>query len=85
MHTFRVYNLNNPNIAWIKIEEGNINIETGIRMVFYFLNMDREIIDKHLLKIDGNDFANLGKSDKDIRIAIIERILEYTDSIIVKE
>lgn len=85
MHTFRVFNLNNPNIAWIRVEEGNINIETGIRMVFYFLNSNKDIIDKHLLQISGEDFANLGKSDKDIRIAILERILEYTDSIIVKE
>jgi hypothetical protein len=81
MHTFRVFNLNNPNIAYIRVEEGNINIETGIRMVFYFLNSSKDIIDKHLLQIS----ANLGKSDKDIRIAILERILEYTDSIIVKE
>jgi hypothetical protein len=54
-------------------------------MVFYFLNSSKDIIDKHLLQISGDDFANLGKSDKDIRIAILERILEYTDSIIVKE
>ena len=85
MHTFRVFNLNNPNIAWIRVEEGNINIESGIRMVFSFLDSDRKTIIKNTLSISGDDFANLGKSGKDLNIAIIEKLLDYTECIIVKE
>ena len=85
MHTFRVYHLENPRIAFLGIEEGNINIESGIRFVVVFLDIHKEIIDKKLLVIDGNDFSSLGESGKDIRIAIIERILEYTSCIFVKE
>ena len=85
MHTFRIYCLHNPNYAYIKIEEGNINIESGIRMVFSFLDSDRRTIVKNTLSISGSDFTNLGSSGKDLNIAIIEKLLEYTECIIVKE
>jgi hypothetical protein len=85
MYTFRVYHLDNPRIAYLGVEEGNINIESGIRFVVVFLDIQQEIIDKKLLVIDGNDFSQLGESGKDIRVAIIERVLEYTSCIYVKE
>jgi hypothetical protein len=85
MHTFRIYCLHNTNYAFIKIEEGNINIESGIRMVFSFLDSERRTIVKNTLSISGDDFAKLGKSGKDLNIAIIEKLLDYTECIIVKE
>jgi len=85
MYTFRVYHLDNPRIAYLGVEEGNINIESGIRFVVAFLDINKEIIDKKLLVIDGNDFSQLGESGKDIRVAIMERVLEYTSCIYVKE
>jgi len=85
MYTFRVYHLDNPRIAYLGVEEGNINIESGIRFVVVFLDINKEIIDKRLLVINSGDFSQLGESGKDIRIAIIERILEYTNCIFVKE
>ena len=85
MYTFRVYHLDNPRVAYLGVEEGNINIESGIRFVVVFLDINKEIIDKRLLVINSGDFSQLGESGKDIRIAIIERILEYTNCIFVKE
>jgi len=85
MYTFRVYHLDNPRIAYLGVEEGNINIESGIRFVVVFLDINKEIIDKRLLVINGDDFSQLGESGKDIRVAIIERVLEYTSCIYVKE
>ena len=85
MYIFGVYHLDNPRIAYIGVEEGNINIESGIRFVVVFLDINKEIIDKRLLVINGEDFSQLGESGKDIRVAIIERILEYTNCIFVKE
>ena len=85
MHTFRIYCLHNTNYAYIKIEEGNINIESGIRMVFSFLDSERRTIVKNTLSISGDDFAKLGNSGKDLNIAIIEKLLDYTECIIVKE
>lgn len=85
MYTFRVYHLDNPRIAYLGVEEGNINIESGIRFVVVFLDINKEIIDKKLLVINGDDFSQLGESGKDIRVAIIERVLEYTSCIYVKE
>jgi hypothetical protein len=85
MYTFRVYHLDNPRIAYLGVEEGNINIESGIRFVVAFLDINEEIIDKKLLVINGDDFSQLGESGKDIRVAIMERILEYTSCIYVKE
>jgi hypothetical protein len=85
MYTFRVYHLDNPRIAFLGVEEGNINIESGIRFVVVFLDINKEIIDKKLLVINGDDFSQLGESGKDIRVAIVERVLEYTSCIYVKE
>ena len=85
MYTFRVYHLDNPRIAYLGVEEGNINIESGIRFVVVFLDINKENIDKKLLVINGDDFSQLGESGKDIRVAIMERILEYTSCIYVKE
>jgi hypothetical protein len=85
MHIFRIYKPTNKNIAWLKIEEGVINIETGIKMVFSFLDYDQNTIEKNLFVIDGEEFSNLGRSGLDVRIAIVNKILEYTDSVIVKE
>ena len=76
MHTFRIYCLHNQNYAYIKIEEGNINIESGIRMVFSFLDSEHRVIVKNTLSITGSDFTNLGSSGKDLNIAIIEKLLE---------
>ena len=85
MHVFRIFREANPNVAWIQLEEGNINIETGIRMYFVFLDYNKNVIEKNLFVISGDDFASLGKNSSDIRIAIIEKLLEYTESILVKE
>lgn len=85
MHVFRIFRHKNHNIGWLKIEEGVINIETGIKLVFSFLDYNQNIIEKSLFVIDGDEFSNLGKSGMDIRVAIINKILEYTDSVIVKE
>jgi hypothetical protein len=85
MHKFRVFSENNPNIAWIIIEEGNINIESGIRFVYAIVNDENITIDRRLFIINGDDFSNIGLSGKDTRIAIIELLLETIGCIIVQE
>lgn len=85
MHLFRVYKEDNLNVAWISIETGNIDIETGIRMVFSFLNLEQQVISKNLFVIQGDEYNYLGKSDAELSLAIIAKLLEYTNCIIVKE
>lgn len=85
MHKFRVYKESNPNIAWLTIEEGNINIESGIRFMYSFLGYDEVIYEKRLFIINGDDFSNIGLSGKDTRIAIIELLCESTNTILVQE
>jgi hypothetical protein len=85
MHKFRVFSHENPNISWVVIEEGNINIETGIRFVYAILNDEEIIIDKRLFIINGDDFSNIGLSGKDTRISIIELLLETIGCIVVQE
>lgn len=85
MHEFRVYSQINGNIAYLQIEEGNINIEDGIRFVYAFLDYNKNILERKTFVINGDDFARIGKSNKDTRIAIIELLLKTTNTIIVKE
>lgn len=75
----------NKNAAWLVIEEGNINIESGIRFIYNFLDYNEQILDRNLFIINGNDFANIGMSGKDTRIAIVELLLDATGAILVKE
>jgi hypothetical protein len=85
MHKFRIYLSTNKNAAWLVIEEGNINIESGIRFIYNFLDYNEQILDRNLFIINGNDFANIGMSGKDTRIAIVELLLDATGAILVKE
>ncbi len=85
MHLFRVYKKDNPNVAWISIETGNIDLESGIRMVFSFLNLEQQVISKNLFVIQGDEYNDLGKSSTELSLAIIAKLLEYTNCIIVKE
>ncbi len=85
MHLFRVYKEDNLNVAWISIETGNIDLESGIRMVFSFLNLEQQVISKNLFVIQGDEYNDLGKSNTELSLAIIAKLLEYTNCIIVKE
>ena len=85
MQLVRVYKEDNLNVAWITIETGNIDLETGIRMIFSFLNLEQQIISKNLFVIQGDEYNDLGKSDTELSLAIIAKLLEYTNCIIVKE
>jgi hypothetical protein len=78
MHLFRVYKEDSQNVAWISIETGNIDIEKGIRMVFSFLNIQQQVISKNLFIIEGDEYNNLGKSNNDLSISIVTKLLEYT-------
>ena len=82
MHKFRVFSNQNPNISWITIEEGNINIETGIRFMYAVLNDEEITIDRRVFIINGDDFSNIGLSGKDTRIAVIELLLEKFNKIV---
>ena len=85
MHNFRIFQESNPNVAWLTIEEGNLNIETGIRFMYTLLSYDSTPIDRKLFIINGDDFSNIGLSGKDTRIAIIELLLQTINAIIVQE
>ena len=85
MHKFRIYLSTNKNAAWLVIEEGNINIESGIRFIYNFLDYNEQPIDRNLFVINGNDFSDIGLSGKDTRIAIIELLLQSIEAILVQE
>jgi hypothetical protein len=85
MHKFRIYLSTNKNAAWLVIEEGNINIESGIRFIYNFLDYNEQTLDRNLFIINGDDFAAIGRSGKDTRIAILELLLDATGAVLVKE
>jgi len=82
---FRILQPSNLSVAWMIIEEGNINIETGIRFMYGLYNYELQCLERKVFIINGDDFANIGNSSKDTRIAILELLLQTLDAIIVKE
>ncbi len=85
MHKFSIFKENNPGVRWMIIEEGNINIETGIRFMYALLDEDGNVLEKKVFIINGDDFSNIGISGKDTRIAIIELLLQTCGAILVQE
>jgi hypothetical protein len=85
MHKFSIYKEKNPSLRWMIIEEGNINIETGIRFIYALLDDEENVLERKLFIINGDDFSNIGLSGKDTRIAIIELLLQTIDAIVVQE
>jgi hypothetical protein len=85
MHKFRILQSTNLQVAWLIVEEGNINIETGIRFMYCLYDYDMQPLERRVFIINGDDFANIGTSGKDTRIAILELLLQTLDAIIVKE
>ena len=82
---FRILQASNLNVAWLDIEEGNINIESGIRFMYTLYDYEMQTLERRLFIINGEDFANIGNSNKDTRIAILELLLVFLDAVIVKE
>jgi hypothetical protein len=85
MHKFSIFKEKNPSVRWMIIEEGNINIETGIRFIYALLDDEENVLERKLFIINGDDFSNIGISGKDTRIAIIELLLQTIDAIVVQE
>ena len=85
MHKFRILQSTNLQVAWLIIEEGNINIETGIRFMYCLYDYDMQPLERRNFQINGDDFANIGTSGKDTRIKILELLLVTLDDVIVKE
>ena len=85
MHKFRVFVQRNQTIAWLVLEEGNINIENGIRFFYSYLDYDGNAVERKIFIINGDDFAQIGFSNKDTRIAIVEMLMDVTGAILVKE
>ena len=85
MHKFSIFKENNPGVRWMIIEEGNINIETGIRFMYALLDEEENVLERKVFIINGNDFSDIGISGKDTRIAIIELLLETCGAILVQE
>lgn len=85
MHKFSIFKENNPGVRWMVIEEGNINIETGIRFMYALLDEEENVLERKVFIINGDDFSNIGISGKDTRIAIIELLLQTINAIVVQE
>jgi hypothetical protein len=85
MHKFSIYKEKNPSLRWLVVEEGNINIESGIRFIYALLDDEENILERKVFIINGSDFSDIGISGKDTRIAIIELLLQTIDAIIVQE
>jgi hypothetical protein len=85
MHKFSIFKENNPGVRWMLIEEGNINIETGIRFMYALLDEEENVLERKVFIINGDDFSNIGISGKDTRIAIIELLLQTINAIVVQE
>ena len=82
---FRILQAANLNVAWLIVEEGNINIETGIRFMYGLYDYEMQCLERKNYQINGDDFANIGTSGKDTRSAILELLLVTLDAVIVKE
>jgi hypothetical protein len=74
----------NPSVAFVKLETGNIDLNSGISMVIYFLDGNQSTIEKNVFIIQGDEFLNLGKN-KNLKMAIIEKVCQATGCQMIAE
>ena len=55
MHKFRILQSTNLQVAWLAVEEGNINIETGIRFMYCLYDYDMQPLERRNYQINGDD------------------------------
>ncbi len=84
MYMFKAKRQINPSVAYIKLETGNIDLNSGISMVIYFLDGNQSTIEKNVFIIQGDEFLNLGKN-KNLKAAIIEKVCQATGCQVVAE
>ncbi len=77
MYIFKVKRQINPSVAFVKLETGNIDLNSGISMVIYFLDKNQNTVEKNVFIIQGDEFLNLGKN-KNLKTAIIEKVCQAT-------
>ena len=65
-------------------ETGNIDLNSGISMVIYFLDGNQSTIEKNVFIIQGDEFLNLGKN-KNLKMAIIEKVCQATGCQMIAE
>ena len=83
MIKFEIQSINNPNYRWLNINEGHINFDTGIRFVYEILDSENRRMEKNIFVINGDDFDKLGKSNQDLRFAILNHLLNSIESKLV--
>lgn len=84
MYMFKAKRQINPSVAYIKLETGNIDLNSGISMVIYFLDSNQSTIEKNVFIIQGDEFLNLGKN-KNLKMAIIEKVCQATGCQMIAE
>ncbi len=77
MYIFKVKRQINPSVAFVKLETGNIDLNSGISMVIYFLDKNQNTVEKNVFIIQGDEFLNLGKN-KNLKVAISEKVCQAT-------
>lgn len=84
MYMFKAKRQISPSVAFIKLETGNIDLNSGISMVIYFLDKNENTIEKNVFIIQGDEFLNLGKN-KNLKMAIIEKVCQATGCQMIAE
>lgn len=84
MYIFEAKRQINPSVAYIKLETGNIDLNSGISMVIYFLDDKQNTLEKNVFIIQGDEFLNLGKN-KNLKAAIIDKVCQATGCQVVAE
>lgn len=67
----------NPMIAFLGVEEGNIDLERGIRCCVSLLDGTGVVLDKRVIHIEGEDFAALSLTGKPIVDSILDKLLQH--------
>ena len=71
----------NSAIAYLGVEEGNISLNSGIRAIVQFQNGDRQIIERRLFKLEGDDFQQWFSNPGSSRDELVLRILAWAHCI----
>ena len=83
MFKLKIKKLDNPEVRWLFINDGHINIETGIKFVYELADEDMNTVEKKLFIINGDDFDDLGLSSLGIRLEILKYVLQHCNAEVI--
>jgi hypothetical protein len=76
MHVIQVNCALNPSVKIVRVEEGNFDLEHGLRMFVELHDLDHTVLGRKLFRLEGEDFMRWVNGPEG-HMNLVDRILTF--------